>query len=214
MRRACALGLAWLLGGALALTLYPTDAQLRQEIRRGLALADQRQGYPVQAYVVYSVPDALTLERGEGSVEAVQIATPLERARWGSYFLAIQGKAVTPEAVERQANLPAGELAVIIYAHSAGKNDEDKDFLRNFSPLRLTLNGHTRTPAKVESFGPSLNNYRDADGRVVFRWTDTLTARFDLAGLSQNAANARGHLQFTDASGKSYDLPLDLRRVR
>jgi hypothetical protein len=200
-------------GSALALTVQPTDAQRQQAIADGQALAQKRRGYPVGEYLLYSVADAYTLTPGEGSVEAVQLATPLERTRWGSYFLAIQGKAVTPQAVRQQAGLAPGHLAVVIYAHSPGGAASDQAFLQNFGPLRLTLAGQTLTPSAVARGDAALNNYRDEAGQVVFRWTSTLNATFDLSGLAR-ANDARGTLRFTDATGKAFELPVQLGRYR
>lgn len=210
-----ALSAGALLGSAaLAVVLNPSDTQRQQEMQRGQALADKRQGYPVKDYIIYSVPDAYTLQPGEGSVEAVQIATPLERTRWGSYFLAIQNKPVTPDSVGQQVKLSDGNVAVIIYAHSQGGEDKDKTFLQEFKNIRLTLNGQTLRPTGVESSGPSRNNYRGAQGQVEFLWSGNLTARFDLSGLGEGAASAQGHLTFTDATGKSHSLPVALGKFQ
>ena len=205
---------ALLLGGAaLSLTLAPTDAERQQAIEQGQTLAAKRQGYPVGAYVIYSVSDALTLSPGEGSVEAVQLATPLERERWASYFLTIQGKDVTPQAVQNLAKLSPDHLEVIVYAHSQSGNESDQGFLKAFGSAQLTLNGQTLRPAQTDLSGASRNNYRDAGGQVTFRWTGTVTYDFDLSKLG-DASAAQGQLQFTDAVGKGYDVPVNLGDYR
>ena len=161
--------------------------------------------------MLYSVPDALTLTPGEGAVEAVQLATPIERERWASYFLTIQGKVVTPQAVKKEANLTVGQIAFIVFAHSQSGDETDQAFLKQFGSARLTLNSQVLTPVDVVRSGSSRNNYRDAGGQVVFRWTGTLTYRFAVPpGLSA----AKGELHFVGAAGKAYDLKLDLAQYQ
>ncbi|GAA5534180.1 hypothetical protein [Deinococcus aluminii] len=207
MRLGGGLALALLLGSTLALVATPTDAERQAAVQQGEALAGQHQGYPVRDYLLYSVPDALALTPGEGSVEAVQVATPLERARWAGYFLTIQGKPVTPDAVQHIADMPPDRVEFIVYAHSNGPKDQD--FLGAFGPATMLIGEQVLPTSAVKTSGASLDNYRDADGQVVFRWTDAITYRFR---VPEGATT--GHLRFTDATGKKYDLPFDLSRYR
>lgn len=202
-----------LCGPALAFTATPSEVQRQQAISEGQALARKHNGYPVKDYLLYSVADAYTLTPDEGSVEAVQLATPLERTRWGSYFLTIQGKPLTAEAVRQQAGLAAGHLAVIVYAHSQDGGAKDQDFLKDLGPMHLILGGRTLTPTGITRSGASLNNYKDGGGQVVFRWTDALSATFDLSSLGETTT-AQGLLRFTDATGKAFDLPVNLGKVQ
>ncbi|WP_027483576.1 hypothetical protein [Deinococcus pimensis] len=193
--------------GSSAGATSPLDAHdVRDALASGRALAAALRGYPVREYLLYSVPDAFTVKRGEAAVEAVQIGTPFERARWSAYFLALQGKAFS----ERDLSTRDDQLEFIVYAHSRGP--EDQTFMSRFTTASLTFEGGREVHAASVARSPaSLDHYRDAQGRVEFRWVGTVTYRFDLRG--RHAADV-ATLRFTDADGHTFRLPFDRQRYR
>jgi hypothetical protein len=212
MKRAAPLGLAALLLGSVtsAANLQLSAAQQQDALKAGQALAAKHQGYPVADYLIYDVHDALQLHPNQGSVEAVQVATPWERTRWASYLLSVQGKPVSEEASRPLNNLKDGQVAFIVFAHSPGEGKDYQDFLKKFSAAHLQLGSQNLTPVNTAYSGAAVDNYRDLNGDVTFLWSGTVTYRFDLSAVPPPVQT--GILSFTDASGKKVSLKVDLSK--
>ena len=211
MRRRLALlaavSLAWH-AAAFAYVPSPTPAQLDEAAAKGAALAATRQGYELSDYVLYQVKDALALDPALGSVDAIQLATPLERTRHAAFVAAYTGRPIGTDEARRKANLPDGWLAVIVYAH--GSDEHDRGFADRFGPAVLTLNGRQLVAVSVAHSEPDDTQYPHASGNAR-RYVATVTYRFDLGGVKKADAQ-RGTLALVDASGKRFDIPVELGR--
>lgn len=212
MIRALAIGLAIVgpIAPALAVDLAPDAAAIARAAAEGRAMFKPTQGYALQDHVVYAVRDARAIDPADGSVDAVVLATPLERTRHAAYFAAYQKIAMRPADAFRKGGLGAGEIAFIVFAH--GDDESDMEFPDKFSPASLTIGGRTLAPAAIDRGGPSPSTYPlSTHGRS--RFVATITYRFDLSGIA-GAGGAKARLAFTDASGKAFDLPVDLAAYR
>jgi len=167
-------------------------------------------GYEMADHVVYEVRDARAIDPADGSVDAVVIATPLERTRHAAYFGQYEKRALTPAEAFRKGGVGAGQIAFIVFAH--GDDDADMEFPGKFSVATLAIGGRQLTASAVDRGGPSFSTYPlSTRGRT--RFVATITYRFDLRGIA-DAAHAKARLAFTDATGKSFDLPVDLAAFR
>jgi len=199
-----------LMAPALAADLAPDAAAIARAAAEGRAMFKPSQGYELQDHVVYAVRDARDIDPADGSVDAVVLATPLERTRHAAYFGAYQKIAMPPAEAFRKGGLGAGQVAFIVFAH--GDDEADMEFPDKFAPASLTIGGRTLAPAAIDRGGPSPSTYPlSAHGRS--RFVATITYRFDLSGIA-GANEAKARLAFTDASGKSFDLPVDFALFR
>ncbi|AWN23303.1 hypothetical protein DKM44_08725 [Deinococcus irradiatisoli] len=213
MERAAPLWLAALLGGLAGAATFDLSAAERQNaLSAGQALAAKHQGYPVADYLIYDVHDALQLHPDQGSVEAVQVATPWERARWAGYLLSVQGKPVSEQAAQVIDDLKSGQVDFIVFAHSSGEGKDYQNFLKTFSAAHLNLGSRDLTPVNTAYSGAAVDNYRDLNGNVTFLWSGNVTYRFDLSQMPSTPQS--GTLSFTDASGKKWNLKVDLSQYK
>ncbi len=88
MTRVLVLGvaLAALARPALAVDLAPDAAAIARAAADGRAMYKPSYGYDLADHVVYQVRDARAIDPNDGSVDAVVLATPLERTRHAAYF--------------------------------------------------------------------------------------------------------------------------------
>ncbi len=190
-----------------------TSAERQAAVRAGKAFALAHQGYPVSSYVIYSVPDALTIPPGGGSVDGVVVATPFERVRYASYLAFTQNSA--PGAVDIVRAAAADEVDFLIFAHSSA--NLDRTFLAKFGEATLLSAHDVRlAPFTQTSFGPALDFYNVAGKGRQPRWVGYETIRFDLGPLRTRGIDAsrfRGALNFVDPYGRAYSLKFDLSQV-
>jgi hypothetical protein len=212
MTRVLALGvaLAALARPALAVDLAPDAAAIARAAADGRAMYKPSYGYDLADHVVYQVRDARAIDPNDGSVDAVVLATPLERTRHAAYFGQYQQTALAPGDAYRKGGLDAGQIAFIVFAH--GSNEGDMEFPARFSAASLTIGGHQLATIAVDRGGPSFSTYPLAT-KDRSRFVATVTYRFDLATVP-GAATAAGRLAFTDATGKAFDLPVNLGAYR
>jgi hypothetical protein len=212
MMRALALGIAILAlaAPARAVDLAPDAAAIARAAAEGRAMYKPTVGYGLHDYAIYAVRDARAIDPADGSVDAVVIATPLERTRHAAYFGAYEKRALPPAEAFRKGGLGPGRIAFIVFAH--GGDEADMEFPGKFSTATLVIGGRTLAATAIDRGGPSPSTYpRSTRGRT--RFVATITYRFDLSGIP-DAGRARARLDFTDASGKSFDLPVDLAAFR
>jgi hypothetical protein len=208
MIRFVALGVAMLALGrpALAVDLAPDAAAIARAAADGRAMYKPSFGYDLADHVVYEVRDARAIDPKDGSVDAVVLATPLERTRHAAYFGQYEQHALAPSEAYRKGGLAAGQVAFIVFAH--GSDEADMEFPAKFSTASLTIAGKPLSASAVDRGGPSFSTYPLATTDRS-RFVATITYRFDLQTVP-GAATAQGRLAFTDASGKSFDLPVNL----
>jgi hypothetical protein len=195
---------------AMAVELAPDGAALARAAAEGRALFKPQSGYPLQDHLIYAVRDARAIDPADGSVDAVVLATPLERTRHAAYFGVYERRALTPERAFHESGLAAGQIAFIVFAH--GGEDADMEFPGKFSPAVLSLGDRRLTPIGIDRGGASPSIYPLAK-RGRMRFVATITYRFELTAVPQ-AGEAKGRLAFTDATGKAFDLPVDLAAYR
>jgi hypothetical protein len=190
--------------------LAPGPAAIGAAARAGLADAAARQGYPLRAHVLYEVRDARAADPADGAVDAVVLATPLERTRHAAYIAAYSGRTLTPAEAYAEAGLPPGHLAVIVFAH--GADEDDAAFAAGFSAATLLVAGAAAQTAEPAPSETSEAVYPLA-ARNRSRQVATITYRFDLSAVP-GAGARRAWLFFRDATGKAFDLPVDLGRFQ
>jgi hypothetical protein len=200
------------LSGAPALAYVPSlsSAQLQEAAAQAQRLAQSADsGYPVRPYTLYAVEDTLRLVAANGDVDAVTIATPFERTRYQVFVHKIGDDPITPAQAREQAQLPDHQVAFIVFAH--GSSPDDQDFLKGISALTFTLGGRTLRPASRDLSDTSLSQYPRTVGEIGLRYIGTVTTRYVIpAGLEA----ASGTLSFTDATGKTFRMPVNLSRYR
>lgn len=178
----------------------------REALMSGRALVVDVLKRPVRHSLLYRAADAFTVACGEGGVEAVQFGLPFKRTHRQATFHDAPGKTFT----QRPRPGRDGRLEFIIYAHSRGF--EDQAFLTRFAFAHLTVeDGRDVHPDRVVLSAVSLNFYRDAHGRMEFRWNGSVRYHFDLRALP---AALVGTLSFIDADGRMFRLPFGRTRLR
>jgi hypothetical protein len=212
MMRFVALGVAMAgLGGtALAVDLAPGAAAIARAAADGRAMYKPSYGYSLADHVVYEVRDARAIDPRDGSVDAVVLATPLERTRHAAYLGQYEQHALAPADAYRKGGLGAGQVAFIVFAH--GGDEADMGFPAGFSTATLTIAGRPLAAVAVDRGGPSFSTYPLAT-KARTRFVATITYRFDLRTVP-GAATAQGRFAFTDATGKAFDLLVNLGAYR
>ncbi|OLV16678.1 hypothetical protein BOO71_0011059 [Deinococcus marmoris] len=197
-------------GPALAYIPTLNAQQIQNAYAEGQQLAQNRDsGYPLRAYTLYAVKDTLKLEAQNGAVDAVTIATPSERTRFESFLSFLGEDPITPQQAFQRAGLPPYNVAFIVFAH--GMDAGDQTFLNRFSMARLKLGGQSLRPVETSKSGTSISQYPRTVGETGIRFGGTVTYRFE---LPKRLIGDTGTLNFTDASGKAYDLPVNLALYR
>lgn len=207
--RAIVLAVGLIGSAAPAAVLMPTSAEIAEATRAGVALAAPHEGYLLKDYAVYAVKDSRTIDPANGLVDAVVLATPLERTRHAAFLATYAGKSVTPAQAQGQSGLRNGEVRFVVYAHGATAGDDA--FVGGFSAAQLAIGGRTLEAAPVAG-SVSLGTYPLVEGDR-FRFVAAIRYTFDLSGVPQAGAG-KGTLKFTDAGGKVFDLPVDLEAYR
>jgi hypothetical protein len=199
-----------LAGGSWAATLAPSDAEIAAALKAGGALVSSDRGYPLKDHVVYEVPDARDIKAAWGEVDAVVLASPLERARHAGYIAKLSSQTIDVATARQLPELRPGTLSILVYAH--GPDGEDESFVDKFAGASLVFTDRRVAAAEVTHSEPSAATYPLASvGRE--RRVAVLTYRFDLAAFPA-LADAPCRVEFTDPTGKLFDIPLDLAHYR
>ena len=205
MRKLAWLAACLLASSAGAADFAPGKGAISEAAKAGASIAKAHNGYPLHDYVLYAVRDARDLDPADGNVDAVVLITPLEHVRHAAYLAAISGRKFDPAQVP----LATG-LEVRIFAH--GNQGGDMDFLGRFSDATLQLDGTSYASSGKEYSLVSEGVYPLAKGDRD-RWVGTVTYRFE-PGAAAPLAHGAGQLEFRDAGGKAFSLPIDLARYR
>ncbi len=198
-------------------TLSPQDIEAAR-IAGAEAADSKTHGYAVQDYLLYDVQQPLTIAPGEGEVEAVVVGTPFERLRYASYLASLQGTPMTASQAAETARKLNGTVHVIVFAHSPGVTERDRNFLSEFGAAQLTL--EDKQPIRADDaqlFGPARDFYIVPGSGRERRWLGTVTWRFPLQPLIQQNVpipSATGQLSFTDSTGRPYRFEVDLAKFR
>jgi hypothetical protein len=188
-----------------AANLAPDDRQIVAAIDHGRALALAHDGYSSR-YIAWAVPDARNIDPTLGAVDAVLVATPLERATHAGFVAAYNGRQLTVRQFRGSAEFEPEGLRIILFTH--GPDARDESYVDRFTDARLVFGDRTLVPIKTEHSGPTDSIYPlAADNRQ--RQISTISYHFDLSS-SAALQVARARLQFTDDTGKRFDLPIDL----
>ena len=196
-------------GPAGAVVLKPTAADIAQVAARGVGLAAARQGYLLKDYVVYAVRDSRGIDPADGEVDAVVLATPLERTRHASFIAAYTGKPISAEEARRKSDVPDGSVKVLVFAH--GDNSSDLDFAGKFGPATLTWDTGNAT-SRATPGEASMSVYPQAD-HDRYRFVAVVTYAFDLTSVPETA-RGKARLSFQDGGGKAFDIAVDLATMR
>jgi hypothetical protein len=193
-----------------AATLNPSDAEIAAALEAGAALVNPDNGYPLKDHVLFEVPDARDIKAAWGDVDAVILATPLERARHAGYLAKLSGQTIDVASVRQLPELHPGSLSFIVYTH--GPDDNDEIFIDKFGRASLVFAHESVPAADVTHSEPTEATYPLA--RVQRRrQVAVLLYRFDLASLPERD-NAHCRLKFTDPTGKAFDIPINLAQYR
>jgi hypothetical protein len=190
-----------------------TTADTKAAIAAGVALQSAHAGFEAQAYVAFAVRDALQISPGDGSIDAIVVATPFERLRYASYLAAFQGESLSAPAIRDAANPDA--LDFVVFAHSSAA--EDQDFLHRFGSVSFRIAGVTLRPTSVSTFGPAEDFFNTPSGAREPRMLGYATFRFHVRSMQTkdaNVASAKGALTIVDPYGRRYDLAIDLAKYR
>lgn len=191
-----------------AADLAPAPAAIARAARAGLVQAAAREGYPLRSHVLYEVRDARAADPADGAVDAIVLATPLERTRHAAYMAAYSGRTISPAQAYAEAGLPPGRLSIVVFAHGADETDEA--FAAGFSAATLTISGDAPITAEPMASETSEAVYPLAAHNRA-RQVATITYRFDLSAL-RDAGRRTAQLRLRDATGRAFDIPIDLRR--
>jgi hypothetical protein len=208
--REFALAALLLAGGSAAATLSPSDAEIADALEAGAALINPDKGYPLRDHLLLEVPDARDIKPAWGAVDAVILATPLERARHAGYLAKLSGQTIEVPAARQLPELHPGSLSIIVYTH--GPDGKDESFIDKFGRASLVFPHETVAAAEVTHTEPNEATYPLA-GFERQRQAAVLIYRFDLAAFPR-LGNARCRLKFTDPTGKAFDIPLNLAQYR
>ncbi|WP_189090720.1 hypothetical protein [Deinococcus ruber] len=202
---------AWvLLGTGQAIESPLTSAAVQAAFQEGQKLGrESDQAYPFAPNAVYHTADTLRLDPANGDIDAVVIGTPYERIRYQGYVAAIGEDKIGAQEARTRANLPDGSVAVLIFAH--GSKPEDQEFLSGIQGVTMRLGGATLTPVALRRSGTSLSQYPDTPGEIGERFTGTATYIFRLTPAQYRAS---GTIRFTDATGKAFNIPVQLSKYR
>ncbi len=199
---------------ALAIDLQLGPDAIQEAADAGKQEVSRQHGYRAGAYVLWDDDDPLTIEPGEGQVEAVLVGTPFERLRYRSYLQNYQGKPFGPREARQAAQGLEDTVTFVVFAHAQGATQEDRDFLQQFSDATLAIEeGPTLAPAEVDTFGPSQDFYTVAGKAAEFRYLGSLSIRFDLSGV-EGASAAMGTFSFTTPHGEARSFEVDFSRYR
>jgi hypothetical protein len=191
-----------------------TAAELQSAIRDGKAIAFAHKGYPVSNYTVFEVPDALAIAPGGGSIDAVVVATPFERARYASYLAYFQQS--SPDAAEIARASKSDEVDFLIFAHSSA--NMDRGFLSGFRAASIASARSLHvTPMSDSTFGPTIDFYNVTGRGRQPRLVGFDTFRFDLRPLvaqGVDVSRLRGTFEITDPYGRAYSVAFDLSKMR
>jgi len=189
-----------------AANLAPDDRQLAAAIDRGRVLAASHGNYSLKKNIAWAVPDARTIDPTQGAVDAVLVATPIERATHAGFLAAINGRQVTVSEARRSEQLRPGWLRIILFTH--GPNAKDESYVDRFSNACLVFGDDTIVADKMDHSEPTESTYPLATENRE-RQVATITFHFNLSSSPQLQA-ARGRLRFTDDTGHKFDQPIDL----
>lgn len=189
-----------------AANLAPDDGQLAAAIDRGRVLAASHGNYSLKKNIAWEVPDARTIDPALGSVDAVLVATPIERATHAGFLAANNGRQLTVSEARRSEQIQSGWLRIILFTH--GPNAKDESYVDRFSNARLVFDDQTIVAQKMEHSEPSESIYPLATENRE-RQVATITFHFNLSSSPKLQA-ARARLQFTDDAGQKFDRPIDL----
>ena len=189
-----------------AASLAPDDRQLAAAIDRGRVLAASQGNYSLKKNIAWEVPDARTIDPALGSVDAVLVATPIERATHAGFLAAHDGRQLTVSEARGSERIQPGWLRIILFTH--GPDAKDESYVEKFSNARLVFGNDTIVAQKMEHSEPSESTYPLATENRE-RQVATITFHFNLS-KSPKLQATRGRLQFTDDAGRTFDQPIDL----
>ena len=194
-------------GEARALVLEPHMSEIANAVRVGVKMAKPSQGYSLKNYVIYEVKDARSIDPQDGEVDAILLATPLERIRHAAFVAASEGTSISPIEARQMANLANHEIEIVVYAH--GEDGHDRAFVARFGTALLV--GPTwEISAQPTISDPSRTIYPLAQSDRV-RFVGTVTYHFDLAHTAATEFDPV-RLEVTDGSGKVFKIPLSFRK--
>jgi len=210
MMRVAALALLLASAPAAAVDFAPGEDAIAQAADDGAAIAARKEGYPLPDYVLHEVRDARDLDPADGNVDAVVLATPLERVRHAAYREALSGHPRDVTKLVEESGLANGSIRVIIFAH--GDDELDDAFPVKFTAIRLRAGTNALEPSSMSHTQPAETIYPLAKVDRE-RLVSAITLIFDLkaAGL-RGSEEAR--LTFTDATGKPFDIAVPLAKFR
>ena len=192
-----------------------TSGEIQNAEQAGIALARAHQGFPVASYAIFSTPNALTLEQGQGSVDAIAVSTPYQRVLYESYLAAFQGGVPSTEALRRAAE--PFTLDFVVIAHSSGQDANEQQFLTRFSNPIVKIQGDgTRRAVSKTSFGPTIDFFNFENKKRVLRWIGYDTYRFDLHSMRGivSIARLKGTFSISDPLGHRYAGRFDLSGLK
>jgi hypothetical protein len=191
-------------GWGQAATLTPTKAEVAAASQEGAALVNADKGYPRKNQVVYEVPDTREIKPTWGAVDAIVLATPLERARHEGYLTALSGQNFDTSTP----NIGPATLSFVVYAHGTDRNETR--FVERFGIASLVFGHRTLRSSETVHTEASAGTYplaqTDRDRQVSI-----VEYRFDFS-RNLDLAMARGRLRFKDSTGKRFDVPFNLAR--
>ncbi|HEV7718254.1 MAG TPA: hypothetical protein VGO70_04680 [Arsenicitalea sp.] len=195
----------------------PTPAEVKAAIDEGAkqaAAADH--GFMVNEYVLFGRPDPLRLEKQDHPVDAVIVGTPREQFLYLSYLNAVQRKPTPETQAEAEAKRLANTIRFRVFAHAPSGLDQDRDFIKKFSPAELRLdNGKTLTANVSDIFGPGQDFFITGNSAHAQRWLGAFSYPFDLNELARSGTDIstlKGTLSFADGTGYRYSFPVDLAK--
>lgn len=190
---------------------WAADMQLTQEAiqeasTQGKDLVSQALGYELQDWVLWDDDDPFLLHPDEGQIEAVIVGTPFERLRYQSYLATYQDKQFD---AEQQAEKLVNRLSFVVFAHSEASAEENRNFLSQFTEVKLELDSLTLRPVDKSLLGPAQDFYTIPGQGAEFRFLGSISFHFDLTELD-NPGEGTGSFSFTAPSGQDYTYEFNL----
>ena len=187
---------------ASAVDLAPSERALAAAAAAGGAMATRNEAYEIGPYLLFGTTTDVLLTDDSPAIEAVQLATPLERIRWFGYVAKSEQRPLQTRDLDAADTVERGKIAFIIFAH--GHDEHDRTFLDRFGSGTLTrADGSVVASADIERSKATQDQYFMAGNRVVNRYLGQITYHFTLP-VPMSAADASAPLTFTftDDTGK------------
>jgi hypothetical protein len=195
---------------AYAVDVMPSARAESVAAAAGKAMAAHNEAYEIGPYLLFGTNTDVLLTDESPSVEAVQLATAIERIRWMAYVSEMEQRPLPPSTIAAFAKEQRGIISFIVFAH--GHDEHDRTFLTAFSggSLVRAADGTLVASADIERSVATQDQYFMPGNRVVDRYLGQVTYRFTLPVTPNSVMDEPLIFEFNDDRGEAQRFPLTL----